>query len=185
MKLALLFALSLLSLSCTTPTDNPPAPADVLLPLKVGNRWIMQLTYSDTTQPGFDTMRVSRDTLIQNERWFYLSDAFFGPDHALLTNRSTGVWGWHNDSSRFLWKYPALPGETYLSGSDTTRVVSITAGVDVPAGHLLCYQYRSRDDWFLAPNLGFVKFPEFFVTDSTPEPLRSVRLELLRAILIR
>lgn len=188
------FVVGLLALvSCTS--DNDPASNDTtgvnaILPLKVGNQWILQATYSDTTQPGLDTMRITKDTLIDGERWFFIEGAFFGPNQPLMTNRSNGLWTRNNLSMGLSWKYPSFVGDAYPIGSggtDTIHVVSTTADVSVPAGPFRCYRYRfnsDTSDTYLSPNVGFVKFPEFGVTDSSgPTILRTVRLELLRAVL--
>ncbi len=185
---AFLVAFLIVLASCSkesSPTDNDTKATAVILPLKVGNQWILQLTYSDTTRPGIDTMQITKDTLIQNERWFFIQDSFFGPNQPLLTNRPNGLWA-RNSQSTWLWlKYPASAGDSYPFGGDTMRVISVATSVVVPGGQFSCYQFRYLGvDWYLSPNVGFVRFPEFGVTDSTsPQVLRMVKLELLRAVL--
>ncbi|MBX2989832.1 MAG: hypothetical protein KF749_01545 [Bacteroidetes bacterium] len=178
----------------TEPTATGTNGTDVILPLKVGNQWIYQLTYSDTTRPSYDTIAVTRDTLIGTEQWFLVRDLRFfsfgvGPRETWWTNRSTGLWGRDSGVSWLEWKFPASVGDSYLRpDGDTVRILATNVPISVPAGRFPSYQYGIyrgfRSDYFLCPHVGYPTFGEFAVTDSTgPGIIRFVRVELSRAIL--
>ncbi len=164
-----------------TPTNGPPNN-DVLLPLKIGNQWIMRITFIDSTHlsPVYDTMTVTKDTLIENERWYYLDR--FG---SYWTNKSDGVWSRNNKDSELNWKYPATAGEKYSIGVDNTVQV-FYQNVSVPAGNYWCYEYkylRLDFSWFLSPNLGFVKTSDHYIAFSDRLGVYLIREELVKVVL--
>ncbi len=69
----------------------------VILPLRVGNRWLYNVTEYDW-RGGIDTQYyasivVEKDTIIHNERWFYVRGWCGGADISiLLTNTNVGLW---------------------------------------------------------------------------------------------
>ena len=65
--------------------------SDGLIPMKVGYTWIYLTSAYDTTGYQFtyhtiDTLKITRDTLINNELWFVFNDSF------IKINRGDGVW---------------------------------------------------------------------------------------------
>ena len=104
---------------------------------------------------------------------------------------SDGCWGWFNydggASSPVMWaKYPASAGDMYMTGEyagDTTTVVSTGTSVTVSAGTYTCHRYQIviyRDDWrrvenyYLAPDVGYVKYEEYYRPAGGTEFLQSV-----------
>ncbi len=157
-RLLLSLALPFLFLGCdaSDPADpvTPPIEANAeILPLDIGNRWVVEETRTDvfsgsvTVAP--DTFTVVGGTLIGDEVWYevegsWLVDGFH-------TYRSDGVWRWNDldgDEAPYLvYKYPAEPGDTYTFVRDadaatTATVVATDVPITTPAGTFSAYHYR-------------------------------------------
>lgn len=184
MKIALFLGLLLFFSSCkkdSTPTE-PQSNAGEILPLKVRNQWIGRVTNLDSpSQPShLDTMVVTKDTVIQNQEWFFITGWYL-----YVTNRTDGLWAYDGSQTWLLWKYPAAAGESYRRLSDTVTVVSTDAIPNVPAGTYRCYQYRIEGSDFSAyvsPNIGPIRMGPYIVTtDSDPWAYQAM-WELFRAV---
>lgn len=161
----LLFALVLVGCDSGDPVDEPPP--QVLLPLEVGNAWVMAFTRThrpgtpdETSESHTDTLRVVRDTTVAGERWAEIrcSDAitpcFPG---GFYSNREDGVWKWRDPRSpdtepHLLYRYPAAPGDTYEQPSSiadiSMTVLSTDARVETPSGSLSAYHYQLDADTY-------------------------------------
>jgi hypothetical protein len=171
--------------------DNPIGPdnENAIMPLNLGNQWTFQMTSLDSlgnVTQRYDNGRmvdnvtigsliVSRDTMIQNERWY-----FFGPSSTastLLTNRSDGLWmmtlGQVSWAPGLFAKYPAHLNETWLGPDSST--IKLTAGnitLTVPQGTFTCLQYSHLSKYngdvtytmYFSPGVGFVKEEQFAKT---------------------
>lgn len=164
MTLRILLALlvsSALFVGCDNddPTDGDSDP--VLLPLDVGNQWVMAFTRFDAEgtliDSSTDTLRVVGDTTVAGERWAEiqgptrLANIFLG---GFYTNRDDGVWKWEDPSSDeapyLLYKYPADVDDTYeLPGTEnfTVTVLGTDEPFDTPAGTLSAYLYELNTDF--------------------------------------
>lgn len=155
--LALLVS-SALFVGCDSNETDGDDSTPVLLPLDVGNQWVMAFTRIDVlggtpTETSTDTLRVVGDTTVAGERWAeiqgptQLANRFLG---GFYTNRDDGVWKWEGPSSdeapHLLYKYPAEPGDTYALPPGYTdfymEVLDTEASVETPAGSLLAYHYQ-------------------------------------------
>jgi hypothetical protein len=176
----------LLSLSSckndSAPTGAQPNAGEIL-PLKVGNQWIGRVASlgSPSLPPYLDTMVVTKDTMIQNEEWFFLTGWSL-----YVANRSDGLWAYNDSQTWLLWKFPAGEGDSYRRLFDTVTVVSTNAIVSVPAGTYHCYQYHfevSDYNEYLSPEVGPIKVGPYIVTgESGPDEVYHVTWELFRAI---
>jgi hypothetical protein len=183
-KRVLFLGLLVLLSSCkkdSAPTE-PQSNAGEILPLKVGNQWIGRVT--DLDSPGhpshLDTMVVAKDTVIQNEKWFFLTGWSL-----YVANRTDGLWALDNSQTWLLWKFPAVEGESYRRLFDTVTVVSTNAIVSVPAGTYRCYQYHvegSDYNEYLSPDVGPIKMGPYIVTTESGPEVYHVTWELFRAI---
>jgi len=145
--------------------DEPDEP--VLLPLDVGNQWVMEFTrtfYSPLPDGGTetetytDTLIAVTDTMVAGERWTEIQctrSSICIPE-GYYTNRDDGVWKWAGpefDTAPYLiYKYPAETGESYLVGNSdplTVTVVGTEVPVETPAGTLSAYYYEFSVDELL------------------------------------
>lgn len=155
-------ALLIVSLTACNKDNNPvsPGPANELLPLAVGNRWVYSDTVLDsngtTISTSTDTMLVLRDTVLQNQTWFTTTSGIY-------RDSSNGLWIW-SGGPQLVFKYPASAGDSFSTPNAVVTVVSTNEHIDVPYGGLLCYHYRARypafgnlelND-FVTPGIGFV-----------------------------
>jgi hypothetical protein len=134
--------------------------------LRVGNQWVKQTTNFDSagavvyTQQ--DTIRILRDTTIQNERWYI--------GYGILTNRTEGLYDYQPGSSSpasLKFKYPVSAPTSYFYRGIMVKVLSTTDTVSVQAGTFTCHLYRTGidsvsyfDDYY-SPGIGLIKHESF------------------------
>lgn len=154
-------AMVLLSACDSGPVISPsPRP---LLPLEVGNRWILMRTVTDASGDTLavkpDTVAVIGDTTLAGERWFALagssgdSQAGFG---GYNTARSDGVWFRAGASSApyLQYAYPVEPGTVYPYAPHRYTAEATVVGTGEPAAGsdgLRGYLYSIRFDSLRAP----------------------------------
>lgn len=188
MKYFAMLAVGLLLAGCGAKKDNPaPAVATTppaqavestdsalagvdLMPLKIGNVWIYETSILDTTvgklvPDRLDTFIVSRDTVINGERW-YMVDGM-GSNGTLTINREGGQWIIDPYGKPYLIaKFPAAVGDEFsgLGGKLMNRLEKTGVEITVPGGTFYCYQYsqifgpqRRLTYNYFAPGVGFVK----------------------------
>lgn len=172
------------------PPDSISDNSTGLVPFKIGNKWYYNYYYYDTSgtqEPGFhyDSVVVTRDTIINKERWYKIRN-FKGPDVDYLdwyTNRSDGIGvlrrvinQYQDTAYAYLtFKYPTMRSEFWGSPlGDSTRVLSMNEVVETPSGIDTCivyedhYEFYSLGDfhYYFAPNKGWVMLELFSRTDS-------------------
>lgn len=176
----------LLSLSiCMLPScqkSNPVGPTggQQIIPLKIGNTWLMHYTGYDTT--GItrgaidDTFKITTDTVVAGDTWYSISSTVFSTLY--LTNKSDGIWTSGSSTAPCLiFKYPANVGDNWNAQVDpsTTFQISLqskTISVTVPKGTYTCYEYRLITnsqpylDLYLSPGVGFVAMDVYSSTNS-------------------
>jgi hypothetical protein len=149
---------------------SPSTPAGAIIPLVVGNSWLMADTSWDQNGVMFatqvDTFLVVRDTVIAGEKAFVMHWRHIEWD---VTNRSDGYY--ENIGGGFLsleFKYPANPGDSIHASryhNATMQLVSVDSTVVAPAGHFHSYVYRTVEyqsgylyifNDFLDPDLGWI-----------------------------
>ena len=155
-------------------------PTNVILPLKTGNLWVYEVFALDTAKNRHillkvDTFEVLQDTVINNETWWDTRQ--LGHVHGWMINRKDGLWmHMKGDTGEFLWaKYPSLIEDEYggpiLGVPSTSKVLTNSIAVEVPAGKFDCYafgQYIGKEHiltrYYFAPNIGLIKME---IPDST------------------
>ena len=165
MKYLVLFSLTIILLLSSCKNEDNPVNQNYLpelLPLKIGNWWAFQRTDFDSTgnivSTFADTMRVLRDTVIQNEHWFITN-------HGIYRNAKDGLryWSW-SDNSSYVYSYPANENDIFIMGSAIVKVKSVNEKISVPCGDFSCYHYQAelsqlynwQINYFLSPGIGFV-----------------------------
>jgi hypothetical protein len=162
-------------LGCSTSTE--PSSLPPLMPLAVGNKWIHTLFSYDTSgvlqHEWQDSIYISRDTLIDGERWYIRP---VNRDLGAYTNRETGLWyrllgPTITMEPQLVHKYPARIGDSYpFAGSDVQEtVISLSQTVTTPAGSFSCLVYQVLDStwmaskrlYFMAPGVGPVRYEQY------------------------
>ncbi|PKK84385.1 MAG: hypothetical protein CVT49_03415 [candidate division Zixibacteria bacterium HGW-Zixibacteria-1] len=169
--------------------DNGTNPAKtVIMPLKIGNIWTGKLwTLDEGTNTYYERQgiyRVSGENSYDNQTWFVL-DRIIDNDTAksifTFRNETAGLYALYETDSmtalKTMWaKYPVAAGYQFLSGSDNSETVTVTAidtVVSVPYGEFICNVYKReylstsgprQDIYYLGTNIGFIKI-EFFQTN--------------------
>jgi hypothetical protein len=174
----ILSAFAILS-GCKTEGTTEPIPSGprdsnaVILPLKVGNRWIYKTTDYDSTGTPLrsrgDTTTIVRDTMIGSEKWF------IDQGGVVQTNRTTGLHLMDQTGETYLVNaYPATLNQTYrIYGAYgvTVKVMSLNQSVATTAGTFTCVVYEWRltstgnklSSLSYSPNVGLAKLETFLL----------------------
>ena len=151
---------------CTTGCDSTPSDAEPepsILPLAIGNQWILEYTsIRDSgnnlrTSTDTDTLHIVGDTTVQGERWFEMSGS--GGTHifrGFYAQRTDGIWRRYISPTRatipVLWyKQPASTGDRYkiifTEGNDDDVEMTLRSKEalrQTQTGTLKAYQYELR-----------------------------------------
>jgi hypothetical protein len=178
-------------LSETIPIKGGTGP---LIPLAVGNHWIMQSSSYDslgnlTSVSPPDTMvAIASDTIVNGVRWYVRPwlDVLIAYRLSELGVHVRLVSA-HDDTTEFLYfRYPANLGDTlgypdvwfngtkpkyYSSSSSMSRLTSLDTIVSVPAGTFRCVRYRVArhgepigTDYYFAAGYGWIRKDMWSIT---------------------
>lgn len=181
-----------------------------LLPLAVGNEWILQSTWESAPITGstvsIDTIRVTADTTINGETWYLVLDSGEGADF-FATNREDGLWKWSgpqqpNSTPYLALRHPAAFGEEYRPTEDVSvRVRGVDTTITVEAGSFastyyqwlvehhafgeVVYENSHACEFYYAAGTGYVKerIPYVTLRDDQLEVVRVRVRSLIRATL--
>ena len=167
--------------SSTEPIIDPNTTS-VIVPIALGNKWIRSGTVYDTSgsilSTFTDSISVSRDTTIENSKWFVLQ--MQGLEY-MVANYEKGLYWLYGANSKGIWyQYPAALKDSFIVFGNTSyvRVLSVDTVIIVPAGTFSCYKYQfdsyafvgtiggGRTIWFASPNKGFIK-SEYYTSTPT------------------
>ncbi len=175
----LLLCLVLSIFSCGQGPVEPGSDADVIMPLKIGNRWDgMAKTYFLGDSSTTATTLLLKDKLkIDKEIWFVgeYSEQSEVIGHTLYSNRKDGLWAWQTNPDKpegtpyLLAKYPANKGDIYDGPYIESYyvVTSTDTAVHVDNKKYKCYSYIFETpsiidvpvrQSFWAPGTGQVKY---------------------------
>jgi len=167
--------------------DNPAEVGDpgplVIMPLSIGNQWVIEERRSHEFFPDVDTTMyvyvVDSTFHWGDEEWYSITTtvdsnsyvSFRRNDYEGLYNLE--IYDWENDTTMGLFlKYPGEPGDIWETPwqwddndgfNDSLRLMSISETVTVPAGTFDgCYLYRYNDNFYneglwYKPGIGFIK----------------------------
>jgi len=173
LKIFLSFLITLvltIASGCKDNSTNPPTQTGELIPLALNNMWVLKSESYDSTgailSTRIDTMRITGDTLINNEKWFIFNYS----KHSLSTNRSDGYYSYY-ETPILEYKYPAKVGDVILFPDSLKREV-ISTNVQITAGNATYTVYHYYDyyinnvtdlSWnvFNAPNIGTIRIEAF------------------------
>ena len=165
--------------------DNPIVPPLLtynIMPLTIGNHWIRKTAVFDTSGTAiatvYDTVRVLRDTLIDNKKWYVV---FNYDGEYILQNKSDGLWLFWSGGGALQYKYPANSGDSYryFANTDPTRVLSTDSIITLSSVSFHCYVYytffmqptvNGKMFEFYSPNVGFV-YREYYQSFINPAKL--------------
>ncbi|MBU0982385.1 MAG: hypothetical protein KKA42_00830, partial [candidate division Zixibacteria bacterium] len=165
--LAGILLLTLLSACDDEPPTQSQPPANVIVPLAVGNTWWGTYTYYDSL--GNEVFSRGTKTAVLDPavlRWqvwygWEIDDGLHGPNE-LVRNFADGFYQYATDSLGMpapihILKYPADSGDTFNRDGRTVTVISTHDTVTVPAGQFVCYVYESEGfTQYVQPNTGLV-----------------------------
>jgi hypothetical protein len=168
----------------------------VIMPLKVGNQWTYEYTWSATVISPVKRLTlvttIVADTIIQNEEWFRTGSSWY------YSNRSNGVYGLglkviHVPS--MVAKYPCMVGDTFFCEDVGAfkKVISTNEVVATSLGNFICihYQYTSMDlsgiaqwrfDEFYCPNYGLIK-RDFYSVNASSQYVLDNQMVLVSVVL--
>ncbi|OGU63925.1 MAG: hypothetical protein A2499_03580 [Stygiobacter sp. RIFOXYC12_FULL_38_8] len=166
MKKLILFTLFLILILVSCKNEDSIVNQNTLhelVPLKIGNWWAFQRINYDSTGNAvstfIDTMKVLRDTVIQNERWFITN--YYG----IYRNATNGVRFWDStNNSSYVYLYPVKEHDMFVMGSAIVEVISTNEKLKVPYGDISCVHYKAtfsslnnfHINYYLSPGIGFV-----------------------------
>ena len=146
-----------------------------IIPLTVGNTWVMTFSYCDSngvvTETGIDSAWVSEDTVISGQRYFLVSDQQKNSVGIPVTqivsylarNSSSGYSLRFGSNEQILYDYPSHIGDTSIVASN--EVVTVPTGTY----HCIVYQIRAGTyeingvnhyiigKHYICPNIGMIK----------------------------
>ena len=175
-----LSTLLMLFAQCAEHSVPPEQEPEEFIPMAVGNQWIYLDELVDSTGnpiiTQYDTVRILRDTTINNNRWFYFNR------WGHLRNSPEGVWQYLPYPFR---AYPTSVGDSVLQANGITyrKLTSSNAMVSVPKGAFECLEISERNpDYynalltktFLRPGVGVIK--RFIYSVSGPNPIEVIQL---------
>lgn len=171
-KLSLIILTLLLALfiGCSDTPTYPEVQSDVLIPLNVGNYWDYEsVTYDSNGNPTYSNFisrdSVYSDTLLNNEKWYFISDNEVYAVGRFVRNQSgygyLTATLYETTKPKLLFKYPAAVGDI----SEYNVVININKKVVTSLGVFDCIKYRQPIseggslywDYYVAPNIGVVK----------------------------
>ena len=157
--------------SCKDNITSPSTKIEGILPLAVGNTWVYQIVAGWTE---IDTMKVVRDSLIGDERWYAIRHRLTTWDE-FYTNRNDGLYllspyQTSPPTAYRYYKYPSSVGDSsVINGGIVVKLVSNSDTVKVNGQQFICYTYlqyvlygSQRDTTgylldYMSPKVGIIK----------------------------
>jgi hypothetical protein len=147
-------------------SDNPSSQIfGNLISLKIGDSWTMSDTLFDENgnilNVTKETNQITKDTLIQNEQWYYF-------DNTWAAYKTDGLWMYLGNTPYLFFKYPVNAGDTYSLDSEYVTVIYINKTITVPEGTFNTYCYRfvksngEYTDEYMSAYVGYVLL-EYYV----------------------
>lgn len=183
--LVVIFLFSLIGCKKDEPTAVEQKKELYITPFEVGNSWHYTTYYTQKDSNIFTfwstILNVTKDTVINSERWFLLNDSI-----AILTNRKDGLYQLAKDSnsqytSTLVIPFPAQNGSEYQLSSGTLKVVQIDTSISIDDGVHSCYAYAVKyknqteflNKWYYSPGIGSIR-EETYSYDSTGKLYTSI-----------
>jgi hypothetical protein len=167
-----LLILSICFNSCKDNITSPNPKIEGIIPLAVGNTWVYKnVTYNWNE---FDTMKVVRDSIIGDERWYAIRHSFSSWDE-FYTNRIDGLYLLSSfptspPTAYKYFKYPSSVGDSSVVNEGMVlKLVSNSDTVRVNGQQFICFTYlqyilygSERDTTgyrliYMMPKVGIIK----------------------------
>jgi hypothetical protein len=186
----LLFALVLQSCQKNASTEVNVVENKPIVPLSVGNTWsysgISYDTLGSIVESYLESSGVSNDSIISAVRYFLYDNSWWS------SNTDTGLVCLYRQGSQYLYKYPVVKGEKFLSIFGDTYVSCVDTIIQVPAGSYNCIRYEHLVNGniryqtkFISPGNGVVKFITYQSAFSEKEDQRVVSIAALNSVVIK
>lgn len=177
LKCSMLFLLAVCS-SCGN--DNKPISPKVnnvlvIMPLEIGNHWIIERKYYDAMGEAFkedDTLSIIGETKINGQDWFVTSQGAIlrnSPEGLVSADDTDPIGACANEL-----KYPAQIGDTWKRDSFTTlTVISTDTLIKIPCGEFHCLKYLKHEDgeetksfYYVSPAIGILRVEYYALNDN-------------------
>jgi hypothetical protein len=168
--LTLLFIIAIAFTGCKQNSTSPTETKEII-PLKVGNNWILKRTTYDSnkvvTKIVFDTIIILKDTVVKGQTAYIMTETASSIKRLVVMNKSDGF---HlldiRPDTIYYWlayKYPAAVGDVFSGLANNISVKSINSSITVKAGIFTCYEYFNESQFpdvyykyqnYLTPGIG-------------------------------
>jgi len=199
----LLICLILFAFGCSNDDENPvtngnSTPVKYIIPMAVGNQWTgVDTVFNDDGSHNSHFLhqyRFYKDTSVLGSNWHLMEISRIPQVDTSADLYQSGtdgsVWLLYDYASGptqgTLWlKHPAAVGEQYMTGvtgDDSVTVTHIDTSITVPDSTFSCYRYkivyydsgdRHEDYYYMAPDIGYVKWEKYFKPSGQPQYLQS------------
>ncbi len=210
-NIVLFLSLSIILLNC----DNSSNVVDSALPkydLTVGNSWIYSTNMFNSegvvTKHFTIYRKIIRETTFVGEKWLIISEDTVSTSSRIskLFRESTEGYYEHStyynaqlgqsrDTTLLIYKYPAPLNTQYFVNpsyqvdgsiySDTTKIISRNAKMNVPAGGFNCYMYKTIQNMSSRDSLGNIVFIPFFWKNDYLSEFGVVKMEVYSLITVK
>jgi hypothetical protein len=170
---------------CKNEENGPTSPTpikttNILVPLSVDNYWVYLTQSLDSTglvwSQRYDTVSVTKDTLVNGESWYYVFDIICG--YGWFTNRQDGYWFQSGDWITLKYPYPCNAGDSVLlSNGAIINIQSVKDTVYCSAGQFICSRYRDKSNhtYKFSPNVGRIYYEASYISPYTNKEYVSIR----------
>jgi len=175
--LSFLVAILFATMNCnkSNPVANNYASGEII-PLKVGNTWVWQISNYDTSgaisSTTFDSVWVSQDTIVDGQKFFLLWEQYKQSDGTIsqlassffARNLSSGFSRRDGSQETVIYNYPYKNGDSTVIGSNVS--ITLTSGTtyicivyQTPAGSYFANGRLQTlfEKSYICPNIGIVK----------------------------
>ncbi len=210
-NIVLILSLSIFLQDC----DNSSNVEDTALPkydLTVGNSWTYSTNMFNSegvvTKHFTIYRKIIRETTFVGEKWLILSEDTVSTSSRIskLVRESTEGYFEHStyynaqlgqsrDTTLLIYKYPAPINTQYFVNpsyqvdgsiySDTTKIISRNAKMNVPAGGFNCYMYKTIQNMSSRDSLGNIVFIPFFWKNDYLSEFGVVKMEVYSLITVK
>jgi hypothetical protein len=195
LRLILVLPLFFIIAGCESEADVSPVVEDVLMPLKINNKWIYAFTFYDST--GNVTSEVMTDYRIEDDSMYKDEKVYIDQSGHAYANRQHGLWFLSDittgDTLQLAFKYPCMTGDTYVGGSftflaapgETMTVTVASTDESVISGgkSYSCIKYiaegyhtptamkTDRRVFYFSPKVGLILVEDFNYFNHPTEPI--------------
>jgi hypothetical protein len=160
MKRIWIYLFALIFFSCdhsTNPITAENSTSTVIMPLKIGNKWIFENTDFDSTgavvRTYVDTLAIIGEMMVDEQRWFIANE------DCIVRNSAEGLCsallvGGKISNMSLVAKFPGSTGDKWNYGYN--MIASSDILVNVPYGDFHCFRYEGEMHLEDAPSISYL-----------------------------